>query len=227
MPRVPSQFSCGRACDNRVMSTAEKDRSFDELTENLRQTFAGLSPQFQTATRFLLDHPDEVAVSSMRTIAGRANVQPATLVRLAQSLGYPGWQEVRRVFIQRLRSRPNPYAAKAKALLGNEPTSGLLAEMFRAHRQNLDNTEAQIGPALPRAAQALTRARTVHIAGFRACYPIAFALLYVYRLFRPSVLLIGGEGGTMEMQLRAIGRDDALVVVSFAPYSSEARRATV
>jgi DNA-binding MurR/RpiR family transcriptional regulator len=39
------------------------------------------------------------------------------------------------------------------------------------------------------------------------------------------VLLIGGEGGTLEMQLRAIGRTDALVVVSFAPYSSEARRA--
>ncbi len=36
-------------------------------------------------------------------------------------------------------------------------------------------------------------------------------------------MLVGTEGATLEMQLRAIGPHDATVVVSFAPYSREAR----
>jgi DNA-binding MurR/RpiR family transcriptional regulator len=206
------------------MPAAESIRSYEVLTDIARKTFAEMSPQFQTAMQFVLDHPDEVAVSSMRTIAGRSGVQPATLVRLAQSLGFAGWLEFRQLFVDRLRARPEPYAAKARALLTREPTKELAAEMFRAHRSNLEHTEAQIRPDLLQAARALKRARTVHVAGFRACYSLAFAFQYVYRLFRSSVTLLGGEGGTLEMQVRAIEHNDAVLVISFAPYSTEARR---
>jgi DNA-binding MurR/RpiR family transcriptional regulator len=198
--------------------------SFDQLTELIRGSFSDMSPQFRAAAQFLLDHPDEVAVSSMRTIATRADVQPSTLVRLAQSFGFAGWPEIRKLFVNRLRSRPDPYAAKAKALVKREPTAALVSEIFRAHRVNLESTEARSGPGLFNAARILNQAQTVHVAGFRACYPIAFAFLYGYRLFRPSVRMVSGEAGTLEMDLRAIERADALLVISFAPYSREARR---
>ncbi len=206
------------------MPAVEAIRSYDVLTEIARKNFAEMSSQFQTAVRFVLDHPDEVAVSSMRTIASRSGVQPATLVRLAQSLGFEGWLAFRQLFVDRLRARPEPYAAKARALLARGPTKELIAEIFRAHCGNLEHTELQIGPDLLRAARALKRARTVHVAGFRACYSLAFAFQYVYRLFRRSVTLMGGEGGTLEMQVRGIEPDDAVLVISFAPYSIEARK---
>jgi len=69
----------------------------------------------------------------------------------------------------------------------------------------------------------LRKARTVHVAGFRSSYAIAFGFAYLYRLFRPSVSLVGTEGATLEMQLRAIAPGDVTVVISFAPYSREAR----
>lgn len=50
--------------------------------------FASLSPTLQVAARFAVDHPNEVVILSMRSLAERAQVQPATFVRLAQSLGY-------------------------------------------------------------------------------------------------------------------------------------------
>jgi len=206
------------------MPTAGSIRSYEVLADTARQGFAAMSPQFQASVQFVLNHPDEVAVSSMRTIAGRSGVQPATLVRLAQSLGFAGWLEFRQLFVDRLRARPEPYADKARALLAREPTKELVAEMVRAYRRNLEHTEIQIGQDLLRAAKALKRARTVHVAGFRACYSLAFAFQYVYRLFRRSVTLLGGEGGTLEMQVRAIEPSDAVLVISFAPYSNEARK---
>ena len=57
--------------------------------------------------------------------------------------------------------------------------------------------------------------------GMRACFPVAFSLVYVYRLFRPTVHLLEGMGGVREMQLRAIDKGDALIAISFAPYSQE------
>ena len=61
--------------------------SLQELTERLQADFAEMPPQFQIGARYLLNNPSEVPVSSMRKIAQQAGVQPATLVRLAQSLG--------------------------------------------------------------------------------------------------------------------------------------------
>src|SRR5256885_12113423 len=46
----------------------------------------------------------------------------------------------------------------------------------------------------------LEKARSVHVAGFHASYPVAFSFVYVYRLLRASVHLLDGQGGTLEMQ---------------------------
>jgi DNA-binding MurR/RpiR family transcriptional regulator len=62
----------------------------------------------------------------------------------------------------------------------------------------------------------------VHVAGFRASYPVAYALAYGYRLFRNSVHLADGQGGGLEMQLRAVEKQDCMVAISFSPYSREA-----
>ena len=70
-------------------------------------------------------------------------------------------------------------------------------------------------------AQCLQSARQVYIAGFRASYPLAFALLYGYRLFRDSVQSLDAHAHNLEMQLRPLVAKDVLVAISFAPYSRE------
>jgi DNA-binding MurR/RpiR family transcriptional regulator len=99
----------------------------------------------------------------------------------------------------------------------------LISEVFRAQSANLQFAEARNHPVLIAAAKVIERGAHVHVAGFRACYPLAFAFQYLYRLFRSEVTLLAGAGGTLEMNLRAIGARDRVVVISFAPYSREAR----
>ncbi len=199
-------------------------QSFEQLVALIRARFSDLSPQFQTGAAFLLDHPDEVAVSSMRKVAERAQVQPASLVRLSQQLGFPGWNELRDLFVQRVRTRPEPYASRARSLAAGSGRDGLARDLLAAQQHNLDATAAQNARVMLEAARVLRKARHVQVAGFRSCYAVAFGFVYGYRLFRPSVSLLGGEGGTLEMQLLGIERDSATVVVSFAPYSVEAVR---
>jgi DNA-binding MurR/RpiR family transcriptional regulator len=198
--------------------------SFDDLAVAIRATFSTLSPQFQAGAAFLLDYPDEVAVSSMRKVAERASVQPAALVRLAQQLGFPGWNELRELFVARLRTRPEPLATRARTLVAGRSGETLANDLALAQQHNLETTLAQNGSRCIDAAKLLRKAPHVHVAGFRSCYPVAFGLVYGYRLFRPSVSLVSGDAGTLEMQLRGIGKSHATVVTSFAPYSTEAVR---
>ncbi|HEV3422669.1 MAG TPA: MurR/RpiR family transcriptional regulator [Paraburkholderia sp.] len=199
--------------------------SFDQLAALIRARFSELSPQFQMGAAFLLDHPDEVAVSSMRKVAERAQVQPASLVRLSQQLGFPGWNELRDLFVARVRTRPEPLASRARSLVKANAKDVLAHDLLAAQQHNLDVTAAHNARVTVEAARLLRRAPHVHVAGFRSCYAVAFGLVYGYRLFRSSVSLLTGEAGTLEMQLRTIERDSATIVISFAPYSVEAARA--
>lgn len=190
------------------------------LIAEIQARYAQFSPQFQAGARYLVDHPDDVAVSSMRSIATRARVQSAALVRLAQQLGFAGWPELKSIFVERLRQGPAPYAEKAGTLAGKG--GELVAEVFAVQQRNLAATGSASQAALLAAAGLLEAASRVHVAGFRAAHPIAYTFHYLYRLLRPSVQLLSGQGGTLEMDLRALQAGEAVLVASFAPYSSEA-----
>mgnify|MGYP006159524171 CR=1 FL=1 len=75
---------------------------------------------------------------------------------------------------------------------------------------------------LPQAVSLLAKAKLVFVAGFRASFAPAFSFHYQYRLFRPSIALLRGESGTLDMDLRALQKGDVLVLFGFAPYSQEA-----
>lgn len=190
--------------------------------DTILERFSSLSPTLQAAARFVVDRPNDVVTTSMRSLAERAGVQPATLVRLAQSLGFEGWPALKQSFVRDLGLHSERYGERAKHLTARGGDVDLLTELFLAHHRNLAATEARSAGALRQAAKLLKRARAVHIAGFRASFPIAYALMYGYRLFRNSVHLVDGLAAGLELQLRGIERQDTVVVFSFSPYSREA-----
>ncbi len=189
--------------------------------EQVLERFESLSPRLKLAARFVVDHPNEVVIESMRTLAEHAGVQPATLVRLAQQLGYTGWPELKTAFARDLGLNVEGYGERAKHLATRAGDGQLLSEMFNVQKHNLTVTEALCAETLREAVHLLKSARSVFVAGFRASFPIAYSLVYGYSLFRNSVHLLDGLSGGLEMQLRPVTEQDVVVVISFAPYSSE------
>lgn len=194
------------------------------VRDHILQSFDQLSPQLQSAARFVVDHPHEVVVRSMRSVAEQAAVPPTTLVRLARQLGYGGWPAFKEQVAQGMGlDLVHGYAGRAQrlALQENDQAHAMTQELFQAHAANLEQTHQMSAPVLSEVALCLQAAKQVYIAGFRASYPLAFALLYGYRLFRHSVHALDAHAHNLEMQLRPVGPEDALVAVSFAPYSRE------
>lgn len=196
-------------------------QTLESLIQRLQSTYAEMPTQFQISARYLIDHPGDVPIASMRTIATQAGVQPATLVRLAQSLGYAGWSGLKDVFVQSLRQTPMAYTEQAKAVVRRRNPTTMLTQMNQAQARNVMSLQELNATTMTEAVELLVKAKRVYVAGFRASHAPAFTFYYLYRLFRPSVSMLRSEAGTLEMELRALQAGDVVVLTAFAPYSNE------
>lgn len=199
-------------------------QTLESLIQRLQSTYAEMPTQFQISARYLIDHPGDVPIASMRTIATQAGVQPATLVRLAQSLGYAGWSGLKDVFVQSLRQTPMAYTEQAKAVVRRRNPTTMLTQMNQAQARNVMSLQELNATTMTEAVELLVKAKRVYVAGFRASHAPAFTFYYLYRLFRPSVSMLRSEAGTLEMELRALQAGDVVVLTAFAPYSNEVVR---
>ena len=134
--------------------------------------FDDLPPQLQTAARWLLDHRDDVAFLSMREVARRAAVAPATMTRLAQRLGYDGFGGLRELFADAVRARAVPFRERAEGLTARRDLDGdsaLFADtlaVISAHLRALSEPETQA--AIVQAADILQQCERAYWVGARS-----------------------------------------------------------
>ncbi|KGT86902.1 MurR/RpiR family transcriptional regulator [Enterobacter cancerogenus] len=191
------------------------------LREKIVGQFSELSPELQRAAEFSLQNANQLVVQSMRAFAVEAGVKPATLLRLAQRLGYNGWGELKDAFIDDIGLRNDTYVSKAEKLIAKGTQPQLYDEVFSAHQANLAFTQNENQQEMEHAVTLLDAADNVYICGFRASFPIAWSLFYVYRLFNRQVSLIDGLASNIEVFTRELTAQDCVLLTSFAPYSRE------
>ena len=197
-----------------------------DIAQHISRRFETLTPQQRRAARFLLDHPTEVALKSMRELAQAAGVPPVTFVRLARALDFADYNALRAVFqgeVRQHRTRAG-FSQKARDLqlrAGGDQTQALVKELFEAELDNIELTFSQNHPdRLVAAAELMERAQRLFVLGRRSCHPTAAFFHYVHRLFRPNAILVP-DGGQLADCLRDAGPDDVLLVVSVAPYAAD------
>ena len=110
--------------------------NYETLQARILTQLPDLSAELRKAARFLVDHPDDVALVSMRVLAARSAVTPTTFVRLARRLGFEDWAALRRPFENRLRGGSTPFAAKADALVQRGPQA-IFVESLKTAAANL------------------------------------------------------------------------------------------
>lgn len=196
--------------------------SADQLAARILQRLPGLAPQLLQGARFLIDHPDVVATSSMRQVAERVGVSPATLVRLARALNFSDWSELRDSYVGQFRQSAPHYAQKADSLVQRGGVSGLIQEVQRAQRLTLEHcVAANAATDIDEAARLLNRAPRIFVAGFMSCRAPALAFAYICGLFRSDVHLLGSAGSALVAELEDIRVSDAVLAINFRPYARE------
>jgi len=201
---------------------------YPAIKKQIVDQFQSLSPQLRVAAQYVLDRPDDVALNSMRTVAGLADVQPATMVRLARALGFESYKEFRIPFSARLTGKKAEYSERARKLQAREvgiAEQSLFDDLKASSLENIDEAFRANSPdKLETFCQKLIAANHIYVLGLRGSFPVAFAFHYSYRMFRRNATLLDGQGGTFADNLRALSKDDVLFVVGFSPYTGDTVR---
>jgi DNA-binding MurR/RpiR family transcriptional regulator len=208
------------------MTDLNCDSTRDDVDELIERRFNDLSRRLQQAARYIVDNPLEVALSSMRAVATRAHVDPSSMVRLAQELGFAGYDDLRDRYRRKLLVDEGAWSGRARHLQTRKNLSsgiGLLEEILKQDQINLGTTfSAETNAALEQSTRLVADARSVFVVGLRSLYPIAFYFHYTCRLFNAKTVLLTGTGGTFADDLRLAQREDVMLVFSYRPYSRDA-----
>jgi DNA-binding MurR/RpiR family transcriptional regulator len=205
-------------------SARSAPRDFEALKAMLIEARDDLPKRLRQVAVYAIDHPDEIAFGSAASIADRAQVQPSTLVRFAQTIGYAGFSDLQQVFRSRLRDRWPDYADRLRSIHGeadaaDDPTRLLFGFADSAAHSLGRLRETIAAERLEAAVALLASAANIYLLGLRRAFPVAAYLAYALPKLGIRSVLVDNVGSLGIEQTADATPGDALVAISFAPYT--------
>ena len=204
------------------MSTLSAPQTMEEFRERLVQLQETMPKRVRQCADYVAENTDRIAVSTVSQLAEEAGVQPSAFMRFCQVLGFSGFSEMQRLFRDSFKQAWPDYSTRLQNLQEGhaDDPSVLLADFVEAGRVSLEkllvsvdeeNLNASIG--------LLAKAPVIHLIGYRRAFPVVSYLAYAFEKMEIPAILHDGVG-----QLNAahsIRKGDAVIAVTFAPYSAE------
>ncbi|WP_343115564.1 MurR/RpiR family transcriptional regulator [Ostreiculturibacter nitratireducens] len=196
--------------------------TIDAFEARLVEVTPSLPKRLRQCADYIAANTDRIAVSTVAELAAGAGVPPSALMRFCQIIGFSGFSEMQRLFRDNYAQGRPDYATRLRNLreMGGGSASALLAEFVEAGRQSLEALAREVDEAaLNIAIGHLAKAGLIHVAGFRRAYPVASYLAYAFEKMDIPAMLHDGTGKLDHSH--ALRDGDALIAITFAPYSSE------
>jgi DNA-binding MurR/RpiR family transcriptional regulator len=175
---------------------------------------------------FALDNPDDIAFGTVASIAEQALVQPSSLIRFSQAMGYQGFSELQEIFRARLRDRVPNYEERIAQLREHARSASKARILFEGFSEAAQKSIADLGSkidskVLDKAVARLASAQTIYIIGLRRSFPISSYVAYAFGKLGIRHVLIDALGGLASSDIAFATPKDAVLAVSFTPYASE------
>jgi DNA-binding MurR/RpiR family transcriptional regulator len=208
------------------MTISDIPRDFASLKALIVEKAAQLPRRLTQVASYAIENPDEIAFGTVASIAAAANVQPSTLVRFAQSMGYQGFSDLQGVFQSRLRERILNYDERIEHLrqheLDSSKTSVIFSGFAEAAQKSLSDLREKLdSEKLEQAVESLAKAETIYLVGLRRSFPITSYMSYAFGKLGIRNHLIGAMGGLAQEDLSFASPRDCVLAISFTPYASE------
>jgi len=193
-----------------------------DISKRLTMALPKLPKKLVIAARYALDHPERIALDSMRTVATACNVASPTMLRLARALEYESYEGFRAEFQENLVAQG--FGARADALK-NAATLGegdhLTQKMAQAADENILQTIQFLDTsAVEDFAQSVKQSRRTFILGTgSSMHWMAAMMASVGEMALPGIRSnLMGLPTSLE-SIASIDSNDTLLVMSISPYS--------
>jgi DNA-binding MurR/RpiR family transcriptional regulator len=195
--------------------------NYERLRAEIIARAGAMPKRLAQIAEFAIASPDEIALGTVGSIAARAGVQPSTLVRFAQALGFQGFSDLQAVYRRKLQDRWPDYhdrISSLRAQIQDDPGGALLAGFSEATiRSILRLREAWDAEKFARAAGIIAAAETIYLAGNRRAFPASAYLAYLFGKLEMRHRLLTNLAHMDEFA--GASARDALIAISFTPYT--------
>jgi DNA-binding MurR/RpiR family transcriptional regulator len=199
-------------------------RDFEDLRRALVDRSGTLSKRLAQVAQFFLNHPEEVAVSTLVRLAQLADVPPATITRFAKELGFQGFAELQLVFRERLLGPRLPYADRLSGMADRDldQPGHVFGSFVEAAVQSLLRIEEALDRTqLDACVEVLATSEVVHVAAARGAFGLGAYTVYGLGSIGRRAQLVDNLGSMRAMQVAAMGPGDTLLAMTFDDYTPE------
>ncbi|MEO5807997.1 MurR/RpiR family transcriptional regulator [Devosia sp.] len=204
----------------------EAPQDFEGLRQAILERRSELPKRLMQVAAYSLDHPDEIAFGTVASIASSAHVQPSTLVRFAQHLGFEGFSGLQLIFRARLRERNSSYEDRLKSIEADttevSENVAILNGFLAAAGRSIETLAKSADPdTFEKSVEILAKAETIYLIAKRRAAPISTYMAYAFGKLRVRNVLVGTAAGIDDDLVAMAGPKDAAIAISFSPYAQE------
>lgn len=195
------------------------------LRERVQERFPDLPKTQKSLIQRMLANYEDFVFASVDDAAHQLNVHKSTLVRLAQSLQYDGYADLRTDLQNLYRQEVSPGEKLGKTLAEIDDTT-LFHQVVETEIAYLREALKTVDVAdIHEAAELIIAARRIFVCGRGPQGPLARLFAFRLRRFHMDVLAIEEEGRAILEKLQLLTENDLLILFSFIDVSQEQRHA--
>jgi DNA-binding MurR/RpiR family transcriptional regulator len=188
------------------------------------QIVSGRTPELTPTQRkvldFILKQPEHAVFLTATDLAQNLNVSDTSIVRLAQTLGYAGYPDLKRRLREYVQPKITTVDRLGETVRRVESVGDVLSDVLSKDLNNLKITMEETDPEIfTRFVEEMAAARRIFIIALRSTHCLGMFMTSALRFLGRVVIPLTPGTGEMWDQLRDLGQDDVLIGFAFPRYT--------
>lgn len=193
-----------------------------DLKQRIKSQIPHLTESQKAIANYIVENPQRFALSSVRELEKELKTSKSTIVRLAQTLGYNGFYELKNVFLKTIRHKLDPINRYKSYLFEPGEKSNYLKLVTEETIKNINSTMPLIDDEqYKKTIELIKNANHVYTIGLGISNYLAELASYLLnRVSINSTFMMHG-GLTFAEQIINVSKNDLILAFCFPPYSDE------
>ncbi|MFZ7125817.1 MAG: MurR/RpiR family transcriptional regulator [Desulfobacterales bacterium] len=170
--------------------------------------------------KYILDHSEEAVFLTAASLSQKAGVSEATVVRLAQVLGFDGYPDLQRRIREEFQDRFSTVSRFQETAQIGGTEGDILLNIMQEDIRNLSQTLRDISvDTFREAVKDIDGADRIFVVGLRGAHAPALVLALYLRFLKKDARLILPGTGDVWNNIFGVGSRDLVVGISFPRYT--------
>ena len=173
----------------------------------------------QRALKYIMENYEDAVFLTASSLSRRIGVSEATMVRLAQALGFHGFRGMQRMLRKNFQNRLSTDARLEQAVKHAKTDEDILVKVVQEDIRNLTQTLESLSiETFHQAVTEMATARKIFVVGLKGSHSAAVVLARYLSFLREGIFLLKPGYGDIWDSFHDVGVKDLVIGISFPRY---------